>query len=163
MGWVSNFKKHISKFFIGFLFYQSERVGKNGVCFKLWKFRSMVKGADKNGSLSVSSTDARVTFIGKILRKTKLDELPNLINILKGDMRLIGPRPEVPYYIDKLSEKERKVILSVRPGCIDIATLLNLNEGKLLSKGMDYDNDIWPRKVKVQYYSILLWKAIKSF
>ena len=142
-----------------YIFYRADRVGKDGVIFKLYKFRSMVKGADRLGPVSVSGDDKRVTLVGRFLRKWHIDELPNLINVAKGDMVLIGPRPEVKHYIDKLTAEQRKIVLSVKPGCLDPATLWNLNEGERLKGQEDpeayYEREIWPQKVKMQIDYIL--------
>jgi len=144
---------------VDFIFYRSTRIGQHGRPFKLWKFRSMVKGADKLGSYSVAADDARVTRLGRILRRTHLDELPNFFNVLKGDMAFIGPRAEIPYYVEKMPPTIKKIVLSVKPGCIDLATLRNLQEGSLL-KGKDdpeiyYEKVIWPEKLRLQCHCIL--------
>jgi lipopolysaccharide/colanic/teichoic acid biosynthesis glycosyltransferase len=104
------------------------RTGKNGRPFKIYKFRTMVVGSDK-GPGTTSKNDNRVTFIGKFLRKYKIDELPQLINILKGDMSFVGPRPELLKYTDKYNIEE-KLILTVKPGITDLASIhfINLNE-----------------------------------
>jgi len=115
--------------------------------------------ADANGPFSVSEEDARVTSIGRVIRKTHLDELPNLINVISGDMRLFGPRPEVPHFINKMPPTIRKVVLSVKPGCIDLATMRNLDEGNKLKDSdnpdLVYEKEIWPEKLRLQCQSIL--------
>lgn len=150
----------LSKVF-NFFFYRGERVGKDGKRFKLIKFRTMVYGADRTGSLSVAQDDKRVTRIGRLLRVTHFDELPNLINVLKGEMNLIGPRPDVPFYADRIPEPDRSIILSVKPGCLDPATLWNFNEGMRLMGHEDpekyYHEVIWPEKLKRQKQFILKW------
>ena len=108
----------------GPIFYRGKRVGKGGKEFAMLKFRSMVVNADKIGGPSTSGDDPRLTKIGKFLRKYKLDELPQLFNVLKGDMSFVGPRPEVKHYTDMFSEEE-KAILSVRPGITDWASIWN--------------------------------------
>jgi len=143
---------------LDFFFYRGERVGRHGNRFFMWKLRTMVRKADKTGGYSVSADDARVTGIGRILRMYHLDEFPNLINVIKGDMAIFGPRPEVPYYVEKMSPEEREVILSVKPGCVDLATFMNLDEGKQLEGKEDpekyYEEVIWPLKKKKQIESI---------
>lgn len=89
----------------GPLFYSQERVGKNGVVFKIWKFRSMVKNAEENGAVFAVQNDSRITLFGKFLRKSRMDEFPQFINIFKGEMALIGPRPERPFFVNKISEE----------------------------------------------------------
>ena len=140
-----------------FFFYRSKRVGIRGKIFYLYKFRTMVHGADK-GNPSVAGDDPRVTRLGRILRKYKIDEIPNLINILKGDMVIIGPRPDVPFYICGMPREYRAVILSVKPGLIDLATRHNLNEGERLKGKEDpekyYKQEIWPEKIVLQCIKI---------
>lgn len=117
----------------GGVFYKQQRVGLNGRDFTLYKFRSMVTGSDKKGLLTVGGKDSRITKAGYFIRKYKLDELPQLFNVLKGDMSFVGPRPEVRKYVDMYSEKQRRV-LSVRPGITDIASMKYRNENDLLAK-----------------------------
>lgn len=144
---------------INYFFYRSERVGKDGKRFTLWKFRTMVHGAEKIGPFSVARSDIRVTRIGRFLRRTHLDEIPNLINVLKGEMSLIGPRPDVPHYADRIPEPDRTIILSVKPGCVDPATLWNFNEGAKLDGQEDpekyYEEEIWPEKLLRQKTFVL--------
>ena len=102
----------------GPVFYRQIRVGKNGQEFLLYKFRSMMTGSDKKGLLTVGNKDSRITQSGKSIRKFKLDELPQLINVILGDMSIVGPRPEVPKYVALYNEEQRKV-LKVRPGISD--------------------------------------------
>lgn len=139
---------------VDFFFYRGERVGFHGATFRLWKFRTMVQNADALGGYSVCEKDVRVTRIGRFLRRTHLDELPNLINVLRGEMVFIGPRPDVSYYANRIPEPERTIILSVKPGCIDPATLWNFNEGQRLNGKDDperyYEEVIWPEKIKRQ-------------
>lgn len=106
----------------GPIFYRALRGGYHNIPFKILKFRTMVVNADKIGGNTTALNDSRITKMGKILRKTKLDELPQLINIIKGDMSFIGPRPEVLVYTSRYSEEEKR-ILSVRPGITDISSL----------------------------------------
>ena len=120
----------------GPVLYTQKRVGRQGRLFTLYKFRTMVLNADTmtGGSITIGN-DARITAIGKLLRRWKLDELPTLWNVLKGDMSFVGPRPDVPGYADKL-EGEFRRILEMRPGITGPATLKYSNEEKLLA-GMD--------------------------
>lgn len=117
----------------GGVFYKQQRVGLNGRDFTLYKFRSMATGSDKKGLLTVGGKDSRITKAGYFIRKYKLDELPQLFNVLKGDMSFVGPRPEVRKYVDMYSEKQRRV-LSVRPGITDIASMKYRNENDFLAK-----------------------------
>ena len=134
-------------------FYRAPRIGLGGRPFRMWKFRTMVVNADKLGGPSTSDDDPRVTPIGRRLRKGKLDELLQLVNVLTGDMSLVGPRPEVAQYVDLFTPEER-VILSVRPGITDLATLQNPDEGATLAKGGDperiYLEEIRPEKLRLQ-------------
>lgn len=136
----------------GGAFYIQERIGKNGKPFGLYKFRSMRIGSDAEGLLTVGERDNRITRIGYILRKTKIDELPQLLNVLKGDMSIVGPRPEVRKYTDLYTEEQRKV-LSVRPGITDYASIEYVNENELLSKAEDpermYIEEVMPDKIKL--------------
>ena len=136
----------------GGAFYIQERIGKNGKPFGLYKFRTMRVGSDTEGLLTVGERDSRITRIGYILRKTKIDELPQLLNVLKGDMSLVGPRPEVRKYTDLYTEEQRKV-LSVRPGITDYASIEYVNENELLSKADDpermYIEEVMPDKIKL--------------
>ena len=134
----------------GGIFYFQERVGKNGKGFNLLKFRTMFLGADKEGLLTVGAKDRRVTNAGYWLRKYKLDELPQLINVLIGDMSLVGPRPEVRKYVNLYSADQLRV-LQVRPGITDFASIEYANENELLA-GVDepdkvYVNEIMPAKL----------------
>jgi lipopolysaccharide/colanic/teichoic acid biosynthesis glycosyltransferase len=132
------------------LFYLQTRVGKNSEDFKLFKFRTMHLDADKKGLLTVGGRDPRVTSIGYYLRKYKLDELPQLFNVLFGAMSLVGPRPEVRKYVD-LYTKEQQKVLSVKPGITDFASLQYINENDLLAKSDDpektYIDEIMPAKL----------------
>ena len=136
----------------GGAFYIQERIGKNGKPFGLYKFRSMRVGSDAEGLLTVGERDNRITRIGYVLRKTKIDELPQLLNVLKGDMSLVGPRPEVRKYTDMYTEEQRKV-LCVRPGITDYASIEYVNENELLSKANDpermYIEKVMPDKIKL--------------
>jgi lipopolysaccharide/colanic/teichoic acid biosynthesis glycosyltransferase len=134
----------------GGIFYLQERIGKNGIPFKLFKFRSMAAGSDSKGLLTVGMNDARITKSGQFIRKYKMDELPQLINVLKGEMSLVGPRPEVKKYVDLYTETQRKV-LSVKPGMTDLASIEFSNENELLEKQSNpeeyYIQEIMPKKI----------------
>ena len=136
----------------GGAFYIQERIGKDGKPFGLYKFRSMRVGSDAEGLLTVGERDNRITRIGYVLRKTKIDELPQLLNVLKGDMSLVGPRPEVRKYTDMYTDEQRKV-LCVRPGITDYASIEYVNENELLSKADDpermYIEKVMPDKIKL--------------
>lgn len=132
-------------------FYSQVRVGKDGKDFKLYKFRSMRVGADKKGLITVGRKDPRVTRIGYFIRKYKLDELPQLINVLMGDMSFVGPRPEVRKYVNMYTPEQRKV-LAVRPGITDYASIEYVDENEILGKALDanlaYIKQIMPDKIK---------------
>ena len=138
----------------GPVFYRGVRVGKNGKSFRIFKFRTMIKNAEQLGGPSTAGDDPRLLKIGNFLKKYQLDELPQLINVLKGDMSLVGPRPEVKMYIDLMSEAEKSKILSISPGMTDLASLWNFHEGDTLKGSLDpektYLEEIKPRKTKLQ-------------
>ena len=117
--------------------FRQERVGRGGTPFRIFKFRSMVVGAEKLGAAVTAENDPRITPLGKWLRKTKIDELPEFFNVLKGDMSIVGPRPEVAAYVTLWPEDDRKTILSVRPGITDYATLYYHDEQAVLSASDD--------------------------
>ena len=133
-------------------FYSQERIGKNGKPFKLYKFRSMRIGSDKKGLITFGEKDNRITMTGFILRRYKLDELPQLWNVFIGDMSLVGPRPEVKKYTDLYTE-EQKQVLQVRPGITDWASIKYVDENKILGESEDpdeaYVNLIMPNKIKL--------------
>ncbi len=137
----------------GPVFYRGVRVGLHAKPFRIYKFRSMVVNAEKIGGPSTADDDPRITGIGKFLRKNKLDELPQLINVLKGEMSIVGPRPEVKHYVDMFSEEE-KAILTVRPGITDWASIWNSDEGAVLAGSSDsektYMEEIRPEKIRLQ-------------
>jgi len=137
----------------GRAFFRQVRVGKDGRLFKLFKFRSMVVNAEKLGAQVTASHDARITTIGRVLRKTKLDELPQLFNVFIGEMSIVGPRPEVPYYVEKWSEEDRRVVLSVKPGITDYATLFYHDEQVVLAGAEDpvtaYIEEVMPHKLEM--------------
>jgi lipopolysaccharide/colanic/teichoic acid biosynthesis glycosyltransferase len=136
----------------GNAFYLQERIGKNGKPFKIYKFRTMYLNSDKKGMLSLGKNDNRITKIGHFLRKFKLDELPQLINVLKGEMSFVGPRPEVQKYVD-LYTKEQLKILNVKPGITDLASIHFFEEEQLLGKSHNpektYITEILPKKIKL--------------
>ncbi|MCE3279627.1 MAG: wcaJ [Bacteroidetes bacterium] len=136
----------------GGIFYNQTRVGKDGKDFKLFKFRSMRTDADKAGLLTVGGRDNRITKAGYFIRKYKIDELPQLLNVLFGDMSLVGPRPEVRKYVDMYKAEQLKV-LSVKPGITDYASIEYSNENEILGKAADpetvYINEIMPAKLKL--------------
>lgn len=122
----------------GPVFYRQSRVGRRNRDFRLYKFRSMRVGADRAGLITVGGRDPRVTPSGYYIRKYKLDELPQLLNVLRGDMSLVGPRPEVRRYVD-LYTPEQMHVLDVRPGITDMASILYRNESELLAHAEDPD------------------------
>jgi len=159
------------------VFYLQERIGKDFKPFKLIKFRTMYKDADKKGLLTVSSKDNRITPSGYYLRKFKLDELPQFINVLKGEMSIVGPRPEVKKYVELYNDEQKKV-LSVKPGITDEASLKYIDESDVLARSENpewtYINEVMPEKLKInlQYIKnqnllydlkIILWTAKKMF
>jgi lipopolysaccharide/colanic/teichoic acid biosynthesis glycosyltransferase len=134
------------------VFYSQVRVGKNGRDFRLYKFRTMVKDADKKGLITVGGRDPRITRTGYFLRRSKIDELPQLFNVLVGDMSLVGPRPEVRKYVERYNAEQLKV-LSVRPGITDLASIEYSNENEILGRSADpenvYVNEIMPAKLRL--------------
>jgi lipopolysaccharide/colanic/teichoic acid biosynthesis glycosyltransferase len=137
----------------GPVFYRGERVGKDGVPFRIYKFRTMVVNAEQLGGSSTADGDPRITSFGRKLRQYKLDELPQLFNVLLGEMSLVGPRPEVRFYTDMFTAEE-KAILRVRPGITDWASIWNPDEGGLLAGAADpeaaYRELIRPTKLRLQ-------------
>ena len=131
-------------------FYKQLLVGRNGKDFYVYKFRSMRIGSDRQGLITVGGRDPRITRIGYFIRKYKLDELPQLFNVLKGDMSLVGPRPEVRKYVDLYTDEQRKV-LSVRPGITDYASIEYVDENTILGQAEDADKvyveQIMPDKI----------------
>ena len=136
----------------GDVFYRGIRVGRNRKTFSIFKFRTMVVNAENIGGPSTPDDDPRITRIGKFLRRYKLDELPQLLNILKGEMSFVGPRPEVQMEVETYTEEEKK-ILSARPGITDWASLTFHNEGEILKGSKDphktYREKIRPAKLKL--------------
>lgn len=136
----------------GPVLYQGNRVGLHGKPFKMMKFRTMVVGADKLGGSSTPNDDPRITRVGKFLRRYKLDELPQLLNVLRGEMSFVGPRPQVQWAVDLYTEEERRV-LTVRPGLTDYASLKFADEGEILKGSTNPDKDymekIHPEKMRL--------------
>ena len=163
----------------GPVFFRGQRVGRCGRPFRIFKFRSMVVDADKLGPLSTAAGDPRVTRAGRFVRKFKIDELPQLINVLLGQMSLVGPRPEVQKFIDMYAGEEKE-ILNVRPGITDWASIWNADEGTILAGSDDpdkaYAEIIRPTKLKLQldyarHHSVwidvrvifyTMWKVLKK-
>lgn len=151
----------------GGVFYRQQRVGQYGQLFNILKFRTMYTGSDSKGLLTIGNRDPRVTAVGYFLRKSKLDELPQLINVFKGDMSLVGPRPEVPKYVALYSEAQKKV-LGVRPGITDYASIKFRNENELLDATAHpeekYIQEIMPEKLRLNLAYIKsqsLWEDFK--
>ncbi|MBL8011655.1 MAG: sugar transferase [Flavobacteriales bacterium] len=134
----------------GGAFFRQVRVGRHGREFRLLKFRSMRPGSEALGQLTIGGRDPRITGVGHFLRRTKLDELPQLWNVLKGDMSVVGPRPEVPRYV-ALYTPEQQVVLSVRPGITGMASLDYVDENELLARSDDpertYVEEVMPAKL----------------
>ena len=132
------------------ILYRQKRVGKDNKDFFLLKFRSMNNGADKKGLLTIGEKDSRITRVGYYLRKYKLDELPQLLNVLTGNMSIVGPRPEVRKYVDLYSDDQKKV-LSVKPGITDYASMEYTNENEILAKSTEpeqlYIQEVMPKKL----------------
>lgn len=136
----------------GPVFYRQVRVGKNGIDFRIFKFRTMFTGSDKGSLITVGGRDKRITSLGYWLRRYKLDELPQFLNVLVGEMSIVGPRPEVRRYVE-LYNKEQFQVLSVRPGITDYASIKFSNENELLALADDaeteYVNNIMPAKLQL--------------
>lgn len=136
----------------GGIYYKQERIGKNGIPFYLLKFRSMRTNADKLGKLTVGMRDPRITKIGYFIRKFKLDEFPQFINVLKGEMSIVGPRPDVKEYVDLYTDEQRTILL-VKPGITDYASLEYFEESDLLEQSSNpektYIEEIMPAKIKL--------------
>jgi lipopolysaccharide/colanic/teichoic acid biosynthesis glycosyltransferase len=145
----------------GGIFYKQERVGLNGAVFTILKFRSMFVKTDANSSLTVAN-DRRITRMGKLLRKFKLDEFPQFLNVIVGQMSVVGPRPEVKEFVDLYSDSQRE-ILRVKPGITDEASLAYFDENNLLSNSsnpkLTYIEEIMPRKIEInlKYISEKSW------
>lgn len=151
----------------GPVFYRGLRVGQHGKPFRIFKFRTMILNAEKIGGPSTPADDPRITKIGKFIRKYNLDELAQFIDVLLGDMSIVGPRPEVPQYVAMFTEEE-KAILSIKPGITDWATIWNPDEGAILAGTPDpektYLEKIRPEKIRLQLKYVReqnIWVDIK--
>lgn len=140
----------------GGVLYRSRRIGKGEKPFYLLKFRSMVANADKIGAFNVGNTDARITRIGRFLRITKLDELPQFLNVLVGQIGLVGPRPDIEYYAKMYTEQERQIVFAVKPGITDWASLVHYEQYSSFSQSTEPDvfflKYVRPLKVRLQIY-----------
>ena len=138
----------------GSIFFKQVRVGQYGVWFQVLKFRTMVMDAEAKGAKVTTDGDLRITRVGHFLRDYKLDELPQLINVFKGEMSLVGPRPEVPEYVEFYSNETKEIVLSVRPGITDRASIEFRDENKILANSTDpvkdYKEKVLP--IKLEYY-----------
>lgn len=136
----------------GGVFYRQIRVGKDNKDFNLYKFRTMRTGSDQKGLLTVGERDSRITRVGYFLRKYKIDEFPQLLNVLKGDMSIVGPRPEVRKYVDMYTPEQMRV-LSVRPGLTDLASIQYVHENELLAASDNpektYIEEVMPAKLQL--------------
>lgn len=159
----------------GSIFFRQIRVGKDGKDFRIYKFRTMIVNAEKMGIITIGERDPRITKLGYFLRKYKLDELPQLINVLKGEMSFVGPRPEVRKYVEMYNQEQLK-ILTVKPGITDYASIEYINEDEILGKSLDpektYIEEIMPQKIKynmkyinnktvIEYFKIIFLTIIK--
>ncbi len=159
----------------GGVFYKQVRVGKDNRDFNLYKFRTMRTGSDQKGLLTVGERDSRITRVGYFLRKYKLDEFPQLLNVLKGDMSIVGPRPEVRKYVDLYTPEQMRV-LSVRPGLTDLASIQYVHENELLAASdnpeQTYIQEVMPAKLELNLQYIdtqsvlgdikLIWKTFSA-
>jgi lipopolysaccharide/colanic/teichoic acid biosynthesis glycosyltransferase len=136
----------------GPVFFRQVRVGRGGTPFRIWKFRTMVPDADKRAMQITVGRDPRITRSGELLRKFKLDELPQLLNVVSGEMSLVGPRPEVPRYVDLYTPEQRRV-LDVKPGITDPASIKYRDESEVLAESADpertYIEEIMPEKIRI--------------
>lgn len=159
----------------GTIFFIQKRVGLKSKDIHVYKFRTMYIGSEKSGFLTVGSSDIRITPIGRILRKFKLDELPQLFNVLIGNMSLVGPRPEVRKYVDFYTDNQKKILL-LKPGVTDWASLKYINENDLLKESQDpelyYKKSILPEKIQLgmrynnsvsEYFKIIFLTIFKVF
>ena len=159
----------------GSIFFRQIRVGKDGKDFRIYKFRTMIVNAEKMGIITIGERDPRITNSGYFLRKYKLDELPQLINVFKGEMSFVGPRPEVRKYVEMYNQEQLK-ILTVKPGITDYASIEYINEDEILGKSSypekTYIEEIMPQKIKynmkyinnktvIEYFKIIFLTIIK--
>jgi len=157
----------------GGVFFRQERIGLHGKPFRLFKFRSMRRDSEKSGTLTVGMKDSRITKIGVFIRKFKLDEFPQFINVLVGNMSVVGPRPEVKEFVDLYTEEQKKV-LKVKPGITDYASIAYFNENEILAKSNNpretYIKEVMPDKIKINQKYLnnptlshdfrIIWKTI---
>jgi len=157
----------------GGVFFRQERIGLHGKPFRLFKFRSMRRDSEKSGTLTVGMKDSRITKIGVFIRKFKLDEFPQFINVLVGNMSVVGPRPEVKEFVDLYTEEQKKV-LEVKPGITDYASIAYFNENEILAKSNNpretYIKEVLPDKIKINQKYLnnptlihdfrIIWKTI---
>ncbi|UAG19722.1 sugar transferase [Paraclostridium bifermentans] len=150
----------------GPVFFKQQRVGKNKKNFEIYKFRTMVTDAEKIGKQITIGNDSRITNVGKFIRKCKLDELPQLINVFKGEMSLVGPRPEVPKYVDLYDEYQEQILL-VQPGITDYASIEFRNENDILGESSSpeetYIKDIMPTKIELNVKYIKNISLVEDF
>ena len=146
-------------------FYIQKRVGRNNIDFSLYKFRSMRIGSDKKGLITIGGRDPRMTRVGYFIRRFKLDELPQLLNVFVGDMSFVGPRPEVRKYVEMYNETQRQV-LSVRPGITDYASIEYVDENEILGSATNpekvYIEEIMPHKISLNM-KFIEHKSIKEY
>lgn len=146
-------------------FYIQKRVGRNNIDFSLYKFRSMRVGSDKKGLITIGGRDPRMTQVGYFIRRFKLDELPQLLNVFVGDMSFVGPRPEVRKYVEMYNEAQLQV-LSVRPGITDYASIEYVDENEILGSATDpekvYIEEIMPHKIRLNM-KFIEHKSIKEY
>jgi lipopolysaccharide/colanic/teichoic acid biosynthesis glycosyltransferase len=162
---------------IGPVLYKQSRIGLDGTEFNVFKFRTMRLNSDKMGLITVGDRDPRITSVGYFLRKYKLDELPQLLNVLIGDMSIVGPRPEVPEYVNFYTNEQKRV-LGIKPGITDYASIEYANENEILALATDpnntYINEVLPDKIKLnfkyidnkglkEYFKIILLTFLKLF
>jgi lipopolysaccharide/colanic/teichoic acid biosynthesis glycosyltransferase len=159
----------------GPVFYRGLRVGRYGKTFRIFKFRTMAEDAEKLGGTSTPEDDPRVTRVGRFLRKYKLDELPQILNVIAGEMSLVGPRPQVPWAVELYTQEER-TILNARPGITDYASVRFRDEGEILrgsaNPDKDYFEKIHPEKMRLSLEYVrkqslwldcqILWKTLEA-
>ena len=151
----------------GPVFYRQTRVGRYGQTFEVYKFRTMTVSQDEDAPQITAANDQRITKIGRHLRHHKLDELPQLLNVMLGEMSIVGPRPEVPQFVERYPADQRDIILSVRPGITDLASIEFREEMSLLSNVHDpqrfYVDDILPRKLELYVRYVREWSLLFDF
>jgi len=151
----------------GPVFHRQARVGRFGKVFRIHKFRTMIINAERYGPVITRSEDRRVTRVGAVIRKYKLDELPQLIDVIKGDMSLVGARPEVPFYVELYPEALKRVILSMPPGITGPASIVYRNEASILGSSSDPERDyierIVPDKLRLDHGYVTHWSLWGDF